>query len=706
MARATQPRRGAGARPAQALPLPHGFAYTVGMRPENEPFKHERTVETACPLDCPDTCSLTVTIEDGRVVKVEGSNRNPVTASFICAKVRRIPERLDGEARLRHPAVRVGPKGNAAFSRVSWEEAIDLVASRLRETRDTWGGEAILPFSYGGSNGLLTQDTTDARLFRRLGTSRLARNVCAAPTGAANQALYGRMPSTSYPDYEHARLIVIWGTNPSATGLHLLPYIQRARKAGAKLVVVDPRVTPLARQADLHVPLKPGSDLPVALSLHRFLFETGAADAGFLAAHTRGADRLHERAAEWTFERAAAVAGLQPALIEQFAHLYAETSPAVLRCGWGLERNRNGGSAAAAVLALPAVAGKFGVRGGGVSMSNSSAWPVDRSWIGTEEPETRTVNMNHLGRVLTEGEPPVKLLFVYNCNPAVTLPDQARVLRGLQREDLFTVVFEQVMSDTAAYADVVLPATTFLEHYDIARGYGPISLQMVQPVIDAIGEARPNAEVFAELLSALGLADEGEEGQDGELNTLMAVLGGLDEKAAEALRQERLPEPEFGLTPVQFVDVFPRTPDQKVDLFPEDLERESAVGLYRYLPDPATERFPLSLISPATDKTISSTLGELVTEMAALVMHPFDAHPRGLEEGADVRVFNELGEVRCKLNIEPTVRPGTVVLPKGLWRRHTANRFTANVLVPDTLTDIGAGACFNDARVQVERIVN
>jgi anaerobic selenocysteine-containing dehydrogenase len=297
----------------------------------------------------------------------------------------------------------------------------------------------------------------------------------------------------------------------------------------------------------------------------------------------------------------------------------------------------------------------------------------------------------------------VQALFVYNCNPAATMPDQNRVLRGLARDDLFTVVFEQVMTDTAAYADVLLPATTFLEHYDIARAYGPLSLQMVQPVIDAIGEARPNAQVFGELLSALGLGDEGE---DGELRTLMEVLDGLPAPLGDALRTERLPQPTFGLRPVQFVDVFPLTPDGKVNLLPDSLEQESKAGLYRYIPEMVDPRFPLALISPATDKTISSSLGDLVTKEAELVMHPLDARARGLEEGADVRAWNDLGEVRCKLNIEPTVRPGTVVLPKGLWRRQTVNRSTANALAPDTLTDIGAGACFNDARVEVERVTN
>ena len=663
-----------------------------------------RTVETACPLDCPDSCSLKITVSEGRVVKLDGGTRNPVTEGYICAKVRRFGDRLDGDARLHHPAVRIGPKGAAGFSRTTWEEAIDLVASKLREARDRWGGESILPCSYGGSNGLLTQDTLDATLFRRLGASRMARNVCAAPTGAAAQALYGKMPSVSYEDYPDARLIVVWGANPSAAGIHLLPYIKKARERGATLVVVDPRVTPLARQADLHVPLKPGTDLVVALAVHRHLFESGKADEAFLAAHARGAEPLRDRAREWTFERAASVAGLTPAIVERLATLYADSSPALLRCGWGLERNRNGGSAAAAVLALPTVGGKFGVRGGGYTMSNSSAWGIERSWIDEPEPTTRELNMNRLGRDLLERtDPPIKVLFVYNANPAVTFPDQNRVLQGLAREDLFTVVFDQVLTDTAAYADVVLPATTFLEHYDLARAYGPISLQMVQPVVDAIGEARPNPDVFGEILTALDLAHDV---PNGELETLLTVLNQLPGSLADDLRAERTATPPFGPRPVQFQDVHPKTPDGKVDLFPDALNSSSKVGLYRYIDDPATANYPLALISPASDRTISSTLGELDRPDVGLVMHPLDAHARGLEEGADVRIFNDLGDVRCKLVIEPTVRPGTVVLPKGLWRKSTANRFTATALAPDTLTDIGEGACFNDARVEVERVTN
>ena len=672
------------------------------MRPAL-PSAAEHVVETVCPLDCPDSCSLDVTVQDGRVTTIDGSTRNPVTGGFICAKVRRFGDRLYGADRLQHPAVRRGPKGEGRFERVSWDDALSLVASRLDEARERQGGESILPYSYGGSNGLLTQDTSDATLFRRLGASRLARTVCAAPTGAAAEALYGRMPSVAYQDYAEARLIVVWGGNPSASGIHMVPYIREAQRRGARLVVVDPRTTPLAKQADAHLAVRPGTDLPVALAIHRFLFEEGFADRAFLASHARGAERLRERAKAWTFERAAGEAGIDAVLLARVAEWYATASPALIRCGWGQERNRNGGSSSLAILALPAVGNKFGVRGGGYAMTSSSAWPIERTWIDTPEPTTRTVNMNQLGRALTEwADPPIAALFVYNSNAAVTSPDQRRILRGLEREDLFTVVFDQVMTDTARYADVLLPATTFLEHYEIARGYGAVSLRLGKPVIEAIGEARPNADVFGELTRRLGLA--GETDPQGDLEEMLGVLARLPAAIGEDLREHGAATPAHDGRPVQFVDVTPRTPDGKVDLFPDALDREAPAGLYAYQPDPATPGAPLVLISPASERTVSSTLSELPRPDVRLLMHPDDAAPRGVADGDTVRIFNELGEVRCHVQVGAWIRPGTVSLPKGLWRRHTANGYTANALAPDTLTDLGGGACFNDARVQVVKI--
>src|SRR3954462_6389302 len=334
---------------------------------------------SACPLDCPDACSLEVRVVDGRVVKVDGSRRNPVTGGYICSKVRHLPDHLYGPERLLHPARRVGPKGEGRFERISWDEALDLAAAKMREARERHGGEAILPFYYGGSNGLLTQETTDARLFYRLGASRLARTVCAAATGRAATGLYGKMPGVAFTDFHHARLIVLWGVNPSASGIHQVPILQEAQRQGTRLVGVDPRRTHLAKKADLHLAPRPGTDLPLALSVIRWLFEEGHADLDFLSDHATGGDELKRRAESWTFARAAEVTGIPAADIESFARLYAESSPAVVRCGWGLERNRNGGSAVAAVLALPAVGGKFGVRGGGYVLSNSGAFAFDRA---------------------------------------------------------------------------------------------------------------------------------------------------------------------------------------------------------------------------------------------------------------------------------------------------------------------------------------
>jgi anaerobic selenocysteine-containing dehydrogenase len=657
-------------------------------------------VETACPLDCPDACTLAVTVRHGKVIALNGSHKNPVTNGYICAKVRKFDQRVYGPDRLLYPAVRKGRKGEGRFKRTSWEEALELVADRFRRAKASHGGESILPYSYGGSNGLLTQDNLDAQLWRRFGTSRLARTLCAAPTGAANQALYGKMPSVTYQDYPEAALIILWGVNPSASGIHLVPYVREAQKRGAKLVVVDPRTTTMARAADVHLPVKPGTDVVVALAIHRYLFANGVADAEFLRDQTHGADRLRERADEWTIERAAEISGVEPSALEQVAKLYADSSPALIRCGWGLERNRNGGNAALAVMALPAVGGKFGVRGGGYSMSNSASWNITRPWIDSDEPETRVVNMNHLGRALTEyDDPPVKVLFVYNCNPAATVPDQRRILRGLEREDLFTVVFEQVMTDTALYADLVLPATTFLEGYDFAKAYGPINMEMALPVIDAVGEARSNADVFGDLCARLGLLKDGEA--TGELDLMLHVLDALPGTIADDLRAGARPVAPCGDAPIQFVDVFPNTPDRKVDLFPAALDASAPMGLHRFQPDPGTGRYPLALISPASDRTITSTLGELPRTDVKLTMHPADAQARGLEDNDLVRIFNELGEVHCTVNVNPSIRPGTVSLPKGLWRRSTRNGATATALAPDTLTDLGGGACFNDARVEV-----
>ncbi len=662
-------------------------------------------LSSVCPLDCPDRCTLDVTVEDGRVTLIDAAEGNPVTRGFIFSKVRKFGQRLYGKERLLRPMKRVGAKGEGRFEPISWDEAIATIAGRFRSITAEHGAEAILPFYYGGSNGMISQDATDQRLFRRLGASRLLPTVCAAATGAAAEALYGDMPGIDFPDFAEARLIVIWGANPARSNIHLIPYLKEAKSRGARLILIDPRRTLGDNLVDLHLPIYPGTDLVLALAIIRWLDEQGFADRSFVEAHTTGYEALLERAREYTLERAAAISRLPADRIETLARWYAESEPALIRCGWGLERNRNGESAVAAVLALPAVAGKFGVRGGGYAMTSGSALKYDaEKVIGVPEAGTRAINMSQLGRVLTEPlDPPVKALFVYNCNPLVTMPDENRVERGLRRDDLFTVVSEQVMTDTALFADILLPATTFLEHTEVSTSYGTYGINLAEPVIEPVGEARPNNVMFSMLGRALGY--NGGEFEESTQQLARRVLMAIGAPVSGDLTLDRLKsvvriEFDFpGATPVQFETVKPGTPDARVHLFPEALGEL----LYRYQDDPGEEAFPLALISPATSKTISSTLGEFNLKDAALEIHPRDAKSRGLSDGDWVRVHNRLGAVEVRAEISDRMCPGVVNLPKGIWRRSTRNGSVGTSLVPDTLTPSAGGACFNDARVQVSR---
>lgn len=663
------------------------------------------TRASACPLDCPDLCGLAVTVEDGRVTRIDGDRRGPLTEGFICGKVRNFADHMYGDDRVRTPLVRVGPKGAGQWREASWDEALELVAARMSAIRTTLGGEAIVPYHYGGSNGWLTEGALATRLFRRLGASTLERTLCAAATTAATQGLYGVMPGVALEDHEHADLIVLWGVNPQATSIHLMPVIERARARGAKLVVVDPRRTPLARRADLHLPVQPGTDLPVALAVIHALFTRGHADLAFLAAHATGVDELRQRAAAWSLAEAARVAGVAEAALEAFVELYAAARPAVIRVGWGLERNRNGGSSVAAVLALPAVAGKFGVRGGGYTLANSDArWGVSAELgIAAPKPATRSINMSQIATALrTLCDPPIACLFVYNCNPVATAPDQRALIEELRREDLFVVVHEQVMTDTAQLADVVLPATTFLEHRELRRGYGTMRMFDSPPVVAPVGEARSNNALFGALLERLGLVHPGDAMTDDAI-VAQVFAGHPDGPGLRAqLDAHAVASPPGGPRPVPFVDVLPGTPDEKIHLVPAHLDAAVPGGLYTYQPDPATAMFPLALISPALSTMISSTFGQLRTAPGEIEIAAADAAARGITTGDPVRVWNEHGEVHVQAKVIDG-RPGVCVLAKGLWRRHTANGYTANALIPPTTADLGGQAAFNDARVQIAK---
>jgi anaerobic selenocysteine-containing dehydrogenase len=645
------------------------------------------TRSTACPLDCPDLCGLTVTVDQGRVVEVNGDRRGPVTDGFICGKVRKIADHMYGEDRLTTPLVRTGAKGSGRWATASWDAALDEIAGRIAAIKARSGGEAILPYNYGGSNGWLTEGALASRFFRRLGASNLDRTLCAAATTAATRGLYGVMPGVALEDYVHAKLIVLWGVNPSATSIHLVPVIER--------------------RADLHLALRPGTDLPVALAAIAALLDRGLADRGFLAAHATGADELAARAGRWSIAAAAREAAIEPAALERFVELYAAASPAVIRCGWGVERNRNGGSAVAAILALPAVAGKFGVRGGGYTMSNGDArWTMSSSAaIGEPAPPTRTINMSEIGRVLhTVRDPRIECLFVYNCNPVATAPDQRTVIEQLARDDVFVVVHDQVMTDTARLADVVLPATTFLEHREIRRGYGTMRLFDSPAVAAPVGESRSNNQLFGALLDRLGLARPGDATTDAELADATFAASPHGSELRAQLVRDGVASPPDGARPLPFVDAFPDTADRKIHLVPDHLDREAPQGLYTYQPDPGTADYPLALISPALATQISSTFGQLRKAPGQLELSPADAAARGIRSGDRVRIWNSLGEVECIARVASDVRDGVCVLAKGLWRRHTSNGYTANALIPPTFADLAGQAAYNDARVQVAKL--
>jgi anaerobic selenocysteine-containing dehydrogenase len=662
-------------------------------------------------MDCPDTCSLAVhvRVNEGdqvdwidQVDLIKAGDANPDTAGFICDKIANFNRRVEHQDRLLHPLRRVGPKGSGAFEQIGWEEALDEVVGRLQSISAEYGGEAILPFHYGGSNGVVTDCLVDALFFSKLGASRLGKTICAAPTTAVATAMYGKMPGVAFEDYPRADCILIWGANPKASNIHLVPYLKAAKRNGAFIASIDPRRNFSKSEVDLHIPVLPGTDLVVALALINYWASTDGLAQSFLANHAKGFEGLVEAARKWTLSRAAEVAGVDVAALEKLATVYAQSSRAILRCGWGLERNRNGGQAVAAVLAIPALLGKFGARGSGYTLSNSGATQFDRAAvIGEIDQSARELNMTQLGAQLLDEnlDPPVQALFVYNANPAATVPDQERVLQGLEREDLFTVVVDQVMTDSAMYADVILPAVTFLEGSDLKAGYGSYAVGAVRPVISPRGESRSNAQIFGALGRRMGWSDQAFSRSDEETVAFAAKSLKLGGRSFEDVVDAPKGMKSFdfsGSSPVQFETVSPRTVDGKIDLCPEIL------GSQPYSYEEVHREQALCLISPAGSKLINSTLGEFNLDRLEVTLHPDDATSREISSGDRVRVFNDLGKVECIARVDAKVRPGVVSMPKGAWRKASLNGLTSTALCPSHVNVVAGGACFNDARVDVE----
>ena len=669
---------------------------------------------SVCPLDCPDTCSLAVTVAGDQVVAVGGSKANPITHGAVCAKVANFyPEFVHGANRLRHPLKRIGPKGGGRFVRISWNEALDIIHSRVGEVIARYGSQAVLPLNYAGPHGMLAGDSMSLRFFHRLGASLLSRSpLCGGIRAAAYSGTFGATPGTPLQQVSLAKLIIVWGNNASSCNLHLMRQINAAKRSGAKLVVIDPRRVKVAEQAHLHLPVRPGTDVVLAWALAVELERRGGFSHAFIEEHVLGFDAYMKSARAYPPERAAEICGVPVDDIRTLAGWYAGASPAVIAWGNGLERNQNGGSGLRAIAALPALAGKFGVAGGGLVGGAGHAFPKTLDKLTRTDfvpPHTRTMNIIDVGKLLLDKSlnPPLQALFVYNHNPLVVHPDQNRMRRGLAREDLFMVGIEVAMTDSMAYADVILPACTHFEHADIFPAYGQQYLQRAEAVIPPVGESLPNTEIFRRLAAQFGFTDPAFLQDDA---SLMDDALNADDPRMQGLRPSQIPteraiKMEFiGEEPVLFHNVRPSTPSGKIELESAILGARYGAALPTYRP--LATSYPLTLITPASDKRITSTFGGLAAsgETPMLEMNPADADARGLTDGTSVKVWNDLGEVILPLRVTDAVCRGVISSEKGAWLRTSANGQTVSALAPAHKADLAEGACYNDARVEVASV--
>lgn len=670
--------------------------------------------DSVCTLDCPDTCSLTVSVEDGRVVKVRGSEALPYTAGVICNKVAQdMADFVHGAQRLRHPLRRIGAKGSGQFERITWAQALDEIHARVSDVIERFGPQAVMPLNYAGPHGFLAYDSMSSRFFHRMGATQLYRQaLCGGVRSQAWAGTYGAVPGCPPEFVEQADLNVIWGNNATVANLHVVRGARIAKRAGGRLVVIDPLRTKIAEQADLHLALLPGTDVLLAWSLACELERSGAFDDDFIARHVLGFEAFMARARQWPAARAAAACGLQEDQILTFARWLAESKRLVMAPGNGLERGRNGGSGIRAAITLPALLGKLG-KGSGIVLGAGNAFPKTPAKLQRPDlapPGTRVLNINDVGRHLAEDalDPPLRTLFIYNHNPIVVHPDQNRMRRGLAREEIFAVGVELTMTESMAYCDIVLPAATHFEYADLYPAYGHHWLQRAEAVIAPIGEALPNTEIFRRLAARFGfdepcfkaseaeLMDDAVDGSDRR-------LGGMRPSAIPTGKALRMTGAD-GQPMVLFENVLPATPSGKIELKSDTLAQRwgTAALLADFRPRNASH--PLMLISPASDKRISSTLGDLASSrpVPPLKMNPRDAAQRKLATGTDVRVWNDLGEVILPLEVTDAVPPGVVASEKGAWLSTSRTGQTISALVSaDQRADLAEGACFNDTPVEV-----
>lgn len=714
-----------------------------------------RVVHAVCSHDCPDSCAVRVSVDaSGRAVKVQGDPTHPVTRGFLCGKVAKYLDRVYASDRIlyplrRKPGVPKGPlprgREQEAFERIGWEEALDVIAARLHAIAAEHGPESILPYSYAGTIGVLGYGSMDRRLFHRLGASQLDRTICAEAGGVAWNLVYGKKFGTPTEDVSHAKLIIAWGANIHGNNIHLWPFIEQARRRGARLVVIDPYTTRTAALADWHIPIRPGTDVALALGMMHVILRDGLEDRDYIAAHTHGMQELAERVREYTPERVAAWTGMTAAEVEQLARDYAITRPAFIRMNYGVQRVENGGTAARAIAMLPAITGAWRHRGGGGQLSTSGAFPWNKTAV--ERPDlaaasplgrlARSVNMSQLGMALNAAEgdtevlsggPAVHALFVYNSNPAAVAPNHNSVVRGMRKPGLFTVVHDLFFTDTTDYADFVLPATTFLEHTDIQGAYGHYFVQLSQQAIEPPGEARSNVWLFGQLAQRLGFAEPCFRDTADDIIAQALALGpdghstnaGMEHITLEALRREghiplafhRQPEEQPFLPYTQGAFA---TPSGKIELASEVLRARGDDPLPKFVApqesrwSEAAARFPLEFLSRKADNYMNSTFAQLeghrkmeARHRGRLEMHLIDAEARGIRDGDRVRVWNGRGALALTAMVNGSVPPG-VVAARMDWAKLHEDGANVNALTGERLTDLGGGATFYSALVEVEK---
>jgi len=711
-----------------------------------------RIVHTVCSHDCPDSCAVLVTVnEEGRAVKVEGDPSHPVTRGFLCGKVAKYLDRVYAPDRIlyplkRKPGTQKGPRPRGrereAFERVSWDDALDAIAARLKETSDRYGPESILPYSYAGTIGVLGYGSMDRRFFHRLGASQLDRTICSEAGGQAWKLVYGKKLGTPTEDVRLAKLIVAWGANIHGNNIHLWPFVEEARRNGARLIVIDPYRTRTAAVADWHIAIRPGTDAVLALGMMHVILREGLEDRAYLAEMTHGFEQLAERVREYTPERAAAWTGMTAAEIEQLAREYATTRPAMLRLNYGVQRCENGGTAVRAIAMLPALTGAWKHRGGGAQLSTSGAFEWDEDAV--RRPDlalaspigrlARVVNMSELGRALTEfgshaGDgPAVHALFVYNSNPGAVAPNHNAVSRGLARGDLFTIVHDLFFTDTTDYADYILPATTFLEHTDVPGAYGHYFVQLSRQAIEPPGEAQSNVWLFGQLAQRMGFTEACFHDTPEEMIGQALAIGAdgrsmnknMEHITMEELEREgHVPlafHAEPGARPfLAFTSGPLATPSGKIEFYSETLAAEGKEPLPAFVP-PAESRwsegakkYPLELLGRKSDNYMNSTFANLPghrkMESRArqkLEIHPLDAQSRSVAEGDRVRVFNERGSLELTAMLNASL-PAGVVAARLDWAKLHPDGTNVNALTSERLTDIGGGATFYSTLVEVAK---